>query len=146
MTLQNLLSDLEPMRNLHPLTPCNVEAVDFNGRTVTVIPEGEDENIIADLESDNADLEKQLKASEEENAELTRQLEKADADLDGGDAFDLKQAEESAERFRKAASDWAVEVQSMRDEVTALRKKKGIMPGFISQQQKIMDLLYGIGR
>lgn len=142
MTLQNLLSELEPMRSLHPLTPCNVEAVDFNGCCVKLEQDQSDAEFEAEeLRESNADLEKQLKASEEENAELTRQLEKADEDMEKSDAWDLKHAKESAETFRQAASAWSVEVKEAREEITAMRKKKGVAVGYIAAQSDILSLL-----
>jgi len=142
MTLQNLLSDLEPMRSLHPLTPVNIDSIQCDGGYLIASLDDEDANIIADLESEKDSLEKQLKASEEENDELTRQLEKAESELENSQSLGmhcLLYAE--TDRFRKAASDWAVEVQAMRDEVTALRKKKGVSAGFIGQQRNIILLL-----
>ena len=82
MTLQNLLSELQSVR-LHPLTECNIEAVDFNGRSIKL--EQTDAGLEQELEEareECADLEKQIKASKEESDELTRQLEKTEAELE----------------------------------------------------------------
>lgn len=147
MTLQNLLQELEPLKALHPFTETNVESVERNSSGIA-LEYGHDtrDDDLADARENEERTAKELKACEDENRELTEQLEAVDKALTESGQTRIANALEDVEQFRKAATDWAVEVQRMRDEVTALRKKKGLMPGFISQQQKIVEQLYDIGR
>ena len=138
MTLQNLLSELQAVR-LHPMADVNIESVAVIGGAVVAECEFNEleavKDELASATDEIRDLEKQIKASDAEIEELTALADCAPED---------PPTAQEMKALREVCNQWAVEVQEMRAEVTALRKRRGITAGFFSQQRQILDLLAGI--
>jgi hypothetical protein len=141
MTLSALRSELGAIR-AHDLTPVNVEAVEYAGAALVLRCEDPDADLVAGLREDMEAAEAGAKAAEDEAAEWERQMNQLESSIECDSALEaLADARASEARFRLAATQWAAEVQAMRAEVTALRKRKGVAAGVCAYSQEVWSLL-----
>lgn len=144
LTLAALREELNGLR-LHDLTETNVEEVRRVGNSIEAV--GDNGGILAELDElreNEKSLAAELKEAEAERDALSRQLDEAEEKLETSPADGpglLREALENVARFRQAASDWAQEVQRMRAELQAIRKRKGVAAGVCAYSHEIRTLL-----
>lgn len=142
MTLQEAREDLAACR-LHPLTDTNIERIENTGSELVFHTFDPDADRLDELRSERDDLNKENAQITKECDELGQRVNELETALEEAkDAQLLATYNEDAERFRKAASEWAVEVQAARRSLEMLRKRKGLEAGFVAEAQTIMAYLH----
>lgn len=145
MTISDLLSNLEPLWRLHPLTPVNVASIYYDGRAVTVAAEDSElESMAEELAEARSCLEQQEEeraVAEAKRDEMEAKMIEAARKADEKENAGRNEAMEESRRWRELEAAWYVEIQSLREEVTKLRKKKGVAAGLIGQQSAILSFM-----
>lgn len=149
MTISGLLSNLEPLRCLHPFTPVNIDSIYYDGRSVTVAAEDSElESMAEELAEARSDFEHEKKerdAAEAERDEMEAQMIGADRKADEAENAGLSAVMEESRRWREIATRQLKANEDAQAELTALRKRKGVASGFIKQQSAILALLDRVG-
>lgn len=144
MNLRDLKKEVGALR-LHDLADTNALGVRVDGGAVLVeFDTAQIESDLAEAREERDDAEKELKECERERDEWERragELEAAAEDVKSPESSELHHAREELTRFRTAAANWAQEVERMRAEVQALRKRKGVAAGVAAYSHEIWTLL-----
>jgi DNA repair exonuclease SbcCD ATPase subunit len=135
MTLRALKEELAAI-HAHDLTPVNVGSVEALPGCVILDGIDRDADALDGLREDLAASEAAAKEAEAEADGLRDELDRLSAEQT--DAADMQQ---EIDRFRQAAADWASEVQVLRAELSALRKRKGVPVGLLAHWRGAYDLI-----
>ena len=152
LSIQSLISQLQSAQSCGAVFT-NVESIEFYGNTVSLNSELNEDtsNLIAELQKEVEDLKDDVRSENEaadsawdQAKELERQIEDLERELesikdtDGTSILDYKkravQAEEEVALARQRIAEW-------KEEIDALRKRKGVIPNYFKIQNEIIQFL-----
>lgn len=145
LTLSALLAELTGLR-LHGLTETNVVGIETGPRGVTLDGYDRDADAMDDLRADLKTSENDLKQAEAERDEWERRLLSLETQVDdmrereelGSVVLDLR---EDRHRTCESIRAWTKECETLRKELSALRKRKGVEAGVCAYSHEIRTLL-----
>ncbi len=145
MILRDLRAALGRLSHLHELTPTDIDDIRADSQGVTaVIDTHQWESAVEEARDNETRMAADLKECEAERSELEDRANELEALIeeqktDGPEQ--LKHAREESARFRTAAIAWSQEVAAMREELRAIRSRKGVTAGVCAYSHDIFTLL-----
>jgi chromosome segregation ATPase len=147
MTLRDLKDELATLR-LHEMTPVNAEGLSVKaGAVVIAFEESATESELAEVKADLESAREDYGEADKRADALQEELDKANALLDAvkDDGGTLRKYADRAEQAELICAGWKKRHDDMDRELTALRKRKGMLAALYANQPAVIGLLRDAG-